>query len=134
MTREDIEAVMRKIPDLNAFGVGLGNQDRRLSPEERAAKMEAYKRELINSEEMFSRACEWLGRLKPIKTVNERHSSYGLKHLAEPEIGYITNGAFIAAVVHCGFPYKIYPDSPNVSFGISEKSIKAADPSRKSSS
>jgi hypothetical protein len=59
------------------------------------------------------------------KTINRRHSSYGLKHLAEPEIGYVTNGAFIAAAVHCGFSFETYPDSPNVCFGISEKSIKA---------
>ena len=46
-----------------------------------------------------------------------------MKHLAEDEIGYVTNGAFIAAAIHCGFPYQLIPDSPNVRFGISEKSL-----------
>jgi len=48
---------------------------------------------------------------------------YGLKHIAEKEMGYVLNGVFIAAAIHSGFPYELIPDSPNVRFGISEKSL-----------
>lgn len=68
----------------------------------------------------------WLADKARRKTINPRYTSYGLKHLAEKEVGYITNGAFIAAAIHCGFAYRIHPDSPNPSFGISEKSLRPA--------
>jgi len=43
--------------------------------------------------------------------------------MAEQEIGYITNGVFIAAAIHCGFDVK-FDGSPNVMINISEKSLK----------
>ena len=46
------------------------------------------------------------------------------KLVVEQEIGYVTNGAFIAAAVHCGFDFKIEPDSPNPYFNMSKKSIQ----------
>ncbi len=62
-----------------------------------------------------------------IQGINERHSSYGLKHMIEHSgaADYVTNGAFIAAAIHAGFTYKLTPHSPNVMFNISEKSLKA---------
>ena len=33
------------------------------------------------------------------KTLNKRGTSYGLKHVCEKDIGYITNGVFIAAAI-----------------------------------
>lgn len=64
--------------------------------------------------------------LKPIKTVNKRHSSYGLKHYFEGDKAnggfYIHNGQFKGAMLECGFkPYKEY--ELNWHFCISEKSI-----------
>ncbi len=69
----------------------------------------------------------WLeDNIEPIKTVNRRHSSYGLKHIAEPHSPkrYLTNGVFIAAALIAGYPV-MFDDTPNPSFGMSEKSIKA---------
>lgn len=125
MTKADIEAVMREIPELGDFGVGIFNQGRGKSLEERRAEREAEKRALLNSADICTKICEWLADFEMTKAINHKHSSYGLKHLAEKEIGYITNGAFIAAAVHSGFPFKVFPDSPNMCFGISERSIKA---------
>jgi hypothetical protein len=42
--------------------------------------------------------------------------------MAEKEIGYVTNGMFICAAVHCGFDFKI--EQPNAMFNISERSLK----------
>ena len=67
----------------------------------------------------------WLVKnVKRIKTVGRYRTSYGIKHLAEPELGYITNGAFIAAALIAEYPAKFDPDSPNVRFGMSERSLR----------
>ena len=43
-------------------------------------------------------------RLMPRKTVNDRHTSYGLKHCMEHDTGiYMTNNAFKDAMLHCGY-------------------------------
>jgi hypothetical protein len=122
MTRDDIVSAMEMIPNLGGHGVGIFDPARKLSPAERAASLEAERESLLSDVEGCTRVCEWLSDLEPIRTV--KHSSYGLKHLAEKEIGYITNGAFIAAAVHAGFPFRVNPGSPNVTFGISERSLK----------
>ena len=72
----------------------------------------------------FVRTCEWLENINKIKTINTKHTSYGLKHIAEKHIGYITNGVFIAAAIYCGFDFKVRARNPNVMFNMSEKSIK----------
>ena len=60
-------------------------------------------------------------QIKKRKTVNRRRTAYGLKHIAEREIGYITEQTFIAAAIHMGFTHKgVGP----VHFGMSETSIK----------
>jgi len=79
----------------------------------------------LNSAEQCSAVCRWLQSKTKIKTINGKWSSYGLKHLAEDEIGYVTNGAFIRAAIHSGFAYRLSPSNPNVEFNISEKSLKA---------
>jgi hypothetical protein len=61
--------------------------------------------------------------LEPIKSFNERHTSYGLKHLFESseEGFYITNGAFKGAMLDCGFRVKD-ETALNWAFNVSEKS------------
>jgi hypothetical protein len=124
MTSEDIKAVIEKIPQLTDFGIGLYEQGRGLSPDERAEEFRRHQQDLIDSAASCTLVCQWLANLEKTKTINERHSSYGLKHMAARAIGYVTNGVFIAAAVHCGFPYRLHPESPNVCFGISERSIR----------
>ena len=54
----------------------------------------------------------WIrANLKPIKSVNKMHTSYGLKHYFERDKEnkgfYITNGQFKGAMLECGFkPYQ----------------------------
>lgn len=54
-------------------------------------------------------------------------SSYGLKHVAEKHMGYITNGAFILAATLEG--YTVYPinKSPNANFNMMVKNVKPSD-------
>lgn len=75
----------------------------------------------------FAMAC-----FPPIKSINTKHTSYGLKHIAERrakilsdnEVNYITNGALILAMVDAGFEFRRKPGSPNVMFNVSERAIK----------
>lgn len=124
MTQDDIQRIMDEVADLNDFGIGVFQQRRRPEDECRT-KLAEGKRELLNSVDACNRVCEWLRQFDKIKTINDHRSSYGLKHIAENDIGYVTNGVFIAAAIHCGYPYRIEPGHPNVCFGISMKSIKA---------
>lgn len=69
---------------------------------------------------------EWIEiNIKPRKTVNKRHTSYGLKHIFQnDELSggfYMTDWAFKAAMFVCGYrPYDI--DARSWMFCISEKS------------
>lgn len=72
--------------------------------------------------------CQWIDdNLLPQKHINNRHTSYGLKHIAEREIGYVSNGQFIVAALLCGFRLMRPPVWYNPSFNFSESSIKRAD-------
>jgi hypothetical protein len=121
VTESDIAAVIAKVPRLNAFGVavycGVPLRDR-------AASHDRDQAELLADVDGCTRAESWLRGRNSIKTVSCFLCSYGLKHIAEREVGYITNGAFIAAAIHCGFPYKLGENrDPNVMFGISRRSL-----------
>lgn len=122
MTRKDIAGVMKEVRDLNSFGIGLYENGRGLSAEQKAAKLKAGQDELLSMTKECTAICEWLSDKAKIKTINKRHTSYGLKHMAEKEIGYITNGAFICAAVFCGFDFRV--SGPNAHFNISEKSLR----------
>ena len=65
-----------------------------------------------------------LDNIPKVKTINHKQTSYGLKYLYErrPNHSYITNGQFIAAML-AGYPHKIFSSSPNVQFGMSERSL-----------
>ncbi|UTR05425.1 hypothetical protein MM326_15110 [Alkalihalobacillus sp. LMS6] len=67
----------------------------------------------------------WCNKLEKIKSINEKHTSYSLKHFFEKsEDGfYISNGQFKGAMLECGFTHQEIPDSPNWQFNVSEKSI-----------
>jgi hypothetical protein len=79
---------------------------------------------LRQSADRVAATVEWLQtHIRPIKTINLNHTSYGLKHIAEREIGYIPNGVFVAAAIIAGYRYRRI-DHPKVAFGMSERSIR----------
>ena len=123
-TWDKLKALMAEHPTLNDFGIGHGSAEySNDSPEWRILQA---KREILRAripEVIWT--VDWLrSNVEPIKTINRRHSSYGLKHLAQlfcPN-GYLTNGVFIAAALLVGYPFEV--DPPNAMFGMSERSIK----------
>ena len=87
----------------------------------------------------FIRALAFCSELAPIKTLNAKQSSYGLKHRAEERSyrlaggaelprDYVSNSSFIAAAFYAGFssnadrPHRDQ-SSPNLIFNISQKSL-----------
>lgn len=68
---------------------------------------------------------DWIyNNIAPIKTFNDRHTSYGLKHLVHFENGedeYFTNGEFKGAMLKAGFDVQNRA-ALNWVFNISEKS------------
>ena len=127
MTRSEIAQVLDRLPLLNDDGIGLYDLDRWLTAEERSWQLTRLRSALLANKEQCTAACAWLNDKEKTKTINRRHSSYGYKHMVEESAGhYISNGAFIVAAIHCGFHYQIVLDSPNVMFGISERSLRRA--------
>ncbi|MDT3335481.1 hypothetical protein Q4Q49_09210 [Shewanella sp. SP1S1-7] len=124
MSRDFIQAVIDLVPELTDFGIGIYDGGRGLDKVQKKADFDKYQSSLLDSSESFEKTVTWLKQIEKIKSFSTHRSSYGLKHLAEKDIGYITNGVFIAAAIHSGFKYKINPDSPNVRFNMSEKSLK----------
>jgi len=132
MPQADINAVLEKFPDLTAHGAGV-YEAHRLSPDERKAKLKEGQDRLLRDVETFDKVVGWLSAHPEarIKTINRRHSSYGWKHVAERSLGtYVSNGIFIAAAVHLGYPYHRTHGDPNVSFPISEKFYLAMEADR----
>jgi hypothetical protein len=123
-TADEITAITRAVaefPELTAFGFGVFDE-RKLTPAERAEKFRLEREQMFSAHsiEEFNRVCDWLGRQARTKRINPRAgSSYGLKHAAEHEVGYSTNGMFIAAAVACGFCIQRIGDSPNAYLNIS---------------
>lgn len=114
-------------PLLHVRGIGTMDANRGKPREVRAAKMAADRVALRRSVDDVAWTVEWLkANVAPIKTINRRRTSYDLKHIAERRSPkkYLLNGVFIAAAMVAGYPMEIGVDSPNPSFGMSERSIK----------
>jgi len=119
---------MTEEPLLNDFGIGIYDMDRKKPREKQLRILAENRKKLRESVEEVAWTAQWLAKnIGPIKTVNSRRSSYGLKHIAEEHSPkrYLTNGVFIAGAIVAGYSYKITLGSPNPSFGMSEKSIKS---------
>jgi hypothetical protein len=87
----------------------------------------------LRSLAQFMAARDWLRRFGKIKALNRRGTSYGLKHCAEDDVGYATNGVFIAAAIAEGFTVRragAYGDSPNAWFNISTEAWRYAERNR----
>ena len=76
--------------------------------------------------EDYQKIKEWVEKeLMPYmtrKSINELHHSYGLKHVAEKQIGfYVSNGDIKLALMEEGVPFKAYYRDPYVSYPLSER-------------
>lgn len=116
---------MAKVPTLTDHGIGIFDGDRKKPLLEQQAIFERERAALRANVAKVDATVKWLREnVQPTKGINKRHNSYGWKHVAEKDIGYITNGEFIAAGIIAGYPYEIQFGSPNVPFGMSEKSLR----------
>jgi hypothetical protein len=122
MTRNEIASVIRQVPSLTSFGIGLFHNGKGMSPDEKKAAMQQSQNELLDARDQCSKICDWLRSIGKIKSINTRHTSYGLKHIAANAIGYTSNGEFICAAIHMGFDYRIV--GPNAQFNMSERDLK----------
>ena len=120
--KADVEKLLEQHPLLSDGGYGR--------PKDYWDKHTAWRAALVTPTSIveIERLCHWIdGNLSPQKSINRRHTSYGLKHIAEREIGYITNGQFIVAALLCGYRMMRPPIWYNPAFNFSESSIKRAD-------
>lgn len=112
--------ILAEHPELGDFGFSVF--DRRHKSESQREEELAEEREKICSPRSlvaFIETRKWLRGKPKISKLNKRASSYGLKHVVENEIGYITNGVFIAAAIAEGFNVKRIEVTPNAWLNIS---------------
>jgi predicted transcriptional regulator len=122
--RDAIKAVMGREPRLTRFGFGIYDEPHK-PREQRLREFEECRAALLSPHgiDEFLRAREFLSYFERRRTINQRASSYGLKHRAEnfhrdrgTTDSYVSNGALIAAAVYLGF--NIRQDGPNACFNI----------------
>ncbi len=117
---DELARIVAKNPDLTVDGLGVFRWPGE-APEVTAERRRANREQMSSgrSLEQFERARGWLRRFPKLKRPHRRWgSSYGLKHIAEREIGYTTNGAFIAAALAEGFPTARIRGTTNVRIGV----------------
>lgn len=117
----DLEKIMETHPTLNTIGFGLSNCTRYNSVAERRAAMVQHRSDLLDQLDICERVSRWLREsTKAVVRINRNYGSYTWKHIAEKEIGtYVSNGAFIAAAIFCGYKCESFgEESPNAYFNI----------------
>ncbi len=121
----DIQKAINKLPKLTDTGLGLAEESDHLSSTEYKEAIKQAQQQLLEKSDEFDKVCKWLEQIDKSKSINHKHSSFGLKTLAEKDCGAILHGTFIAAAIHCGFKFKTRNRSQNVKFNMSEESITA---------
>lgn len=118
-SKVDLEFIMTTYPNLSDIGF-----EHNINFNEIGFRLR--KKTLLGDEGilMFNICWFWLGLCtKSSGHINYRiGTSYSLKHAVEGWIGrYISNGAFIAAVISLSIPYKAYDHSPNIHVALSSQ-------------
>lgn len=111
--------VLEAHPLLHDGGYGYGSH--------KTLPFDKWRQDLLTDESLaeVDQLCDWIEQnLSLSKGINYRHTSYGLKHIAERETGYVTNGQFILAALIMG--YRMGKPNYNQSFNITEGSIQRA--------
>ncbi len=114
----NIKEIIKKEPTLTPFGIEGSRTFHSDNPN--------FESEDIKQIET---CINWLSAKAIAKQINTKATSYGIKHVIERELKtYVSNGCFIAAVIHLGIPYKRKGDSPNIHVAISSKELYKNDP------
>ncbi|MGN7705007.1 hypothetical protein [Cellulosimicrobium sp. 22601] len=117
--------VMDREPTLTISGFSAGHGK---TPQERREQFANSRAELRSSAAHVDQVREWLvANIAPLKNVNDRAGSYGVKHFAEDSMGaHVFNGELIAAAIIAGYAYaRPRLGSPNTEFAMSQRSITA---------
>jgi hypothetical protein len=125
----DMDLVLEREPQLGDFGFGVYAPWSK-TREERVAELRRNRESIREPRSLagFIAARGWLRRFRKIKAPNRRGTSYGLKHVAEDDVGYTTNGVFIAAAIAEGFTVRRADyDSPNGWLNISVEAWRHAE-------
>lgn len=116
-TASEIQRILDQHPQLHFYGYGPLGKD----------AMPGDRDELAGTESVavITKVVAWLQEnIVPTRTINPRHSSYSMKHLAERAIGeYVGGGQLIVAALLCGYP--MGDKGYSRSFGMSNRSIQA---------
>ena len=127
----EMDRVLEREPQLNDGGFRQFGGSR--TQAERDAEFIRWRESIREPRSLaqFMAARGWLRQFSKTKTLNRRGSSYGLKHRAEHDIGYVTNGVFIAAALAEGFTVRLTdPGSPNAFFNISTEAWRHTERGR----
>lgn len=119
ITRENIERVLAEHPKLHDLGygetTGVGGQP---VEQNREILLQPSAIEVINT------MVGWIRQnLVARKAINKLRTSYGLKHLAEKDVGYSSNGEFIVAMLLSGYRMSGKPGY-NPAFNVSETVVQ----------
>ena len=120
----EMNRILDQHPQLTDHGFGTYNDTFPGAPRETRDAEFKRDRETIQDDRSiaaFIATKHWLADFPKIKTLNQKGTSYGLKHIAEEEIGYVTNGVFIAAAIAEGFRVVCIDGGPNALLNISNK-------------
>jgi hypothetical protein len=91
---------------------------------------DSLRNQLIEESEKFDAAVRWVGQhMRKASAINDRCSSYGLKHTCEKMVGqYISNGTMIAAFLAHGYEFeRVSPTSWSVRFNVSQYAVGEAE-------
>jgi hypothetical protein len=110
-----MEEIMAAYPELSDFGFGVFDP-RRKTPEQRSAELAKDRLDLLHDRSLDGFASE---KLALQVSENQSDEPGGLQHVAGDEIGYTTNGVFIAAAIAEGF--RVQREGPNALFNMSTK-------------
>jgi hypothetical protein len=127
----DMDRVLEREPQLGDGG--FSTYERNKTSEDRAADLRRQRESTRapRSLAQFVAARGWLRQFSKTEALNRRGTSYGLKHFAEDDIGYVTNGVFIAAAIAEGFTVRrTESGSPNAWLNISTEAWRRTDRKR----
>ena len=115
---KDMRTALAAFPNLNDYGFGVYDAHRKTQVA-RIAEIDASRATMLGPQSVavFRAMRNWLRQWSKTRLTHKTVSSYGLKHVAEHDVGYATNGVFIAAAFAEGF--QIQRDGPNARINIS---------------
>jgi len=114
VTYADLSRIMDDHPKLSAFGYD--------HPDVRnPADLDRQRARLLGQLDDVQAAHAWLSTLYPEPDEDQWSTSYTLKHDGERsgQLGYVMNGAMIAAALLAELPMRITPGHPNPFIGVS---------------